>query len=307
MNQPTASSRAVTLVALATLGGCSLVPTSRGGTSPAAAPAAAPPAAETPHQARQREIRELGAGICARTAEAAGTTWPDATTHSRTARLKAFREIIAAAPRDQFIATTAPVTASYTESSTVFTRTIPAGEPLLLLSCTWKDLTGGREYSSARLLSVDGVVETSLNILALHDKPEVAATYDLQPAAFAFDPATVIGTPRDASASTIYAEGHPDDIATLPKLAPLHQQAGECALKATGACMAAQQEVEAGPWRADLEAAKAKACDDAVRRARPKCMRPADAKAYDKLIDQLWGLSRTREQAYLGGLVAKFK
>ena len=312
MSKPTSSPHSTSavapaLVAALVLGACSLLPSSRSGGAASRSAASEPPAEqETPLQASQRETRELGAKICARTAEAAGKTWPDETKHSRPARMRHFREIIAAAPRQQFIALTAATSAFYQDASKLHTRKIPAGEPLLLLSCDWKDLTGGRLYTSATLISVDGVLETPLGIPQLHDSPEAAAKYDLEPATFAFDPTTVVGTPRDASASDIYAEGHPDDRAKAPKLAALHTKAGQCALKATGACMAAEQEVEAGPWRADLEVAKDRACTAAVKRERSKCMSAADAKAYDKLIDELWVQSRAREQVYLGGLVEKF-
>lgn len=297
-----------TVLAALLLGACSLL-TSRTSSSPSGGepnPASAPAASESPYQAAARQRREIGERVCARTAEAAGITWPDDTKHSRTARMRYFREIIAAAPRAQFVSVTTPTFASYQEGSDQYTRTIPAGEPLLLLSCTWKELTGGREYQSAQLLAMDGVLETTINLLTI-ERPDAAAAYDLEPAAFVFDPASIVGTPRDASASVIYNEGHPDDRAKAPTLESLHKQAGECALKATGACMAAEQEVAAGPWRADLEAAKDRACAAAVKRERGKCMKAADAKTYDKLIDELWAQSRAREQAYLAGLVEKFQ
>jgi hypothetical protein len=223
--------------------------------------------------------------LCARTIDKAGPKPGPNLGDNPARRRKRWRPVLQAATREQFVTAKVDIQMSTQYDNRYWIRrTIPAGEPLLLLSCYSK--------KSMEVLSIDGMYEDDVDLDKL----------DLEPAIFSWKtlpPLEVKG------AMNVINESHPDDKATIPGLAALQQKYDDCSMKATGACMAAEKQVKEGPPRADLDAATAAACDKAVGQALKGCMGDADKQRLYAAADKLKELTAARDAKFDQDMHAK--
>lgn len=233
--------------------------------------------------------------ICARSAEAIGPAHDekgdDTTLRGRRV---VWRPVLQGAQRAQFVTLTAPKKVSFTKNDDerIPPHEIAPGEPLLILSCT----TYGGEW--VRLLTVDGIYDVSVR----------ADEVVLDPPAFIWPPSIAPVLPAEgAPPKVVIGQAHPEDRAQVAGLDALQTKYGDCSVLATGECMAAEKKVLEGPWRADRDAAKRKACDAAADKVWAKCMSKAERKAHADGAKQVRALTEKRERAYFAEMKAKLQ
>ena len=223
--------------------------------------------------------------LCARTVDKAGPNLGPNEGDTPRSLKKRWQPVVLAAGRDQFVVSRVAVDVSINYDHTKWLRrTIPAGEPLLLSQC----------YSptQVRVRTIDGVFEKPVDISSL----------DLVPTSFHWD---APAPPKKSTVSQRISDAHSDDIAAIAGLRPLIDKNSECSVEATGQCMAAEKQVAAGPPRADLAAAKQRACDAAVDKVFARCMGKAEQKRLQQLSLQLELRTEKRVEDYHVTLKAK--
>lgn len=285
---------AVTLVSLASLTGCALVraaspshglPGSKAAGGPAEKPDSRPAPVKTPFNlACEHAVDEVGP-----------KPGPNEGNDPLDLRQR-WQPVVQGATLDQFVTVTRKFEALNIVGTDYYKRQVMPGEPLLIESC-FTDVDYSTNPISKRVLTmslrtIDGEFGESVEV----------ADIDPAPTAYNWE------TPPFVKATTLSAAFHAEraDLEAVPGLVALREEYGRCQTESLGFCMAAEKKVEEGPWRADLKAAKEKACTDASRKRIASCFPKAKMTKLKKLADQLDLLSAKRYAAYHAEMRTKF-
>lgn len=290
---PSAGRRSLILLVSASLTGCALaraaspshgLPGSKAAGGPAAKPDGRPAAVKTAfHVACEHAVEEIGP-----------EPGPNEGNDPLDLRQR-WQPVVQGATVAQFVTVTRQFEALNIVGSDHYKRQIMPGEPLLIQSCftrpDYSTSPTSTQVRSMELRTIDGEFYHSVAV----------ADIDPAPAAYSWE------TPPFVKATTLSAAFHAEraDLEAIPGLLPLRDEYSKCQVESLGFCMAAEKKVEEGPWRADLKAAKERACTDASRKRMASCFPKAKMTKLKKFADQVDALSAKRHAAYHAEMRAK--
>lgn len=229
---------------------------------------------------------------CARAVDVVGPEpGPNMGSELRTRRNR-WQPVAEAAARDQFVVSKEDIPMALNwDHIKWLKRTVPAGEPLVLMKCFRPN---DPKDGTAKVMTFDGIYEKTVPLASL----------DLSPKSFTWN-APVFES--KLSAFDLAKEAHKDDKDAVAGWREMYDKYSKCQVEATGQCMAAEKKVASGPPRVDMEEAKAKACSAASDKVYDGCLGKGGRAKFDKLSAEVHALSLKRDAALDAQMHEKLK